>query len=1067
MDTDRDPDVDDDPDIKRDKDLSLNYKTIGGSIASRVLGRYLECDPLALRVATRFVQTDLDRTGLNDEYVRVVRKDTGETTHVKKDTLKGPEGAKYKVVRDEKEEGGEKGGPSKEDVDEVLEMAERNPKLKGMLDILSDPKHKEHTTLTSLPNMPVNVMIKDVELPEGIHTIGDLQAVVQQAKAKGSKAPRKGPKNLSPKEGPKPKGPPGKGPSTSFPQGMKTPFYFDEDYSYGGPSREEKEALKSWIEEGGHEKPDFKEWADKQKTVSEEDGKLLFPSKGKKVPFENLPSSAQAKLKRQFEKHVKTQRNVDALRELAKDPRTKKILRDLANTESPLRQKIEDEAREERRDLEESDIRKTIPQLAHMKLPDGFSSAQDVIDAAEKGFGLPPEPKRPRANRQEVARSEAALSETFPEDVRERLSEMDLHPHDVSDLISHYRAAMKVKVPDEDISEIAKGLHTFDIHELEPPEQITFNGKKVPFKDLSPEDQSEAFAQYKMRSLAASLASEQRITDSLSKAGLSKGPARLISETLIKSGDKDLDDDKVQKFFSKSLASAMASQPLKEEEVQEILKKVGDNPAAKKLVAAYVQASSYVEARLKFLSGDVSYEDSQITEFDSPSEIARKMQKASEFIKEKTKGLPPEACVVDPAMEFRNRVLDRVTYLDEAKVPFVRGYLQDYEMEEYEEKIKDFKKRESEYSKALKKERTTREKELSKGEEGIYRSPSVPEEGTKEDEKDLESRLSRKGIHRPNKPVQPPAYGHWKHKRKVEDSAKESFNWLKELFGFLKGERTKQASLTMAERVVLRTALPDPNQRRAFLAEIGLTQNPYSSYPPQWMMAASSPKIHTALYWGQKPYEGTAPYQGWSQLQARDFSDQDSTNILKAAREWLKLPVLGREIKGLYPDTQFRAALDLAIRDHENGKYSVGLHPTVYNELLAKLSKQSDPYELVTGKPDSVPTKTAGYGYGVTKSIYTNTTTERSTMSASARIRVFASQVAPQNPELAFDMVNLADEIQKEETVENPEAKQAAIRLAAKTQNKFEALRSLTIRQAAQNPQARSAFLPLLQFLKS
>ena len=93
-------------------------------------------------------------------------------------------------------------------------------------------------------------------------------------------------------------------------------------------------------------------------------------------------------------------------------------------------------------------------------------------------------------------------------------------------------------------------------------------------------------------------------------------------------------------------------------------------------------------------------------------------------------------------------------------------------------------------------------------------------------------------------------------------------------------------------------------------------------------------------------------------------------------------------------------------------------------------------------------------------------------MSASARIRVFASQVASQNPELAFDMVKLADEVQQEEApaekpAESDQAKQAAIHLAAKAHNKFETLRSLTIRQAAQYPQARAAFLPLLQFLKS
>lgn len=247
-------------------------------------------------------------------------------------------------------------------------------------------------------------------------------------------------------------------------------------------------------------------------------------------------------------------------------------------------------------------------------------------------------------------------------------------------------------------------------------------------------------------------------------------------------------------------------------------------------------------------------------------------------------------------------------------------------------------------------------------------------------------------------------------------------------------------------------------------------------------MGQSSPAVRTALYWGQKPYEQTAPYPGWTQLQARDFNDGDFDSILKAAREWMKLPVLGREIKGLYPDTQFRAALDLALRDHENGRYSVGLYPTVYNELLARLSGRPGPYELLTGKPADVPVagvKNAG------KSTYGATTERGSTMKASAYVRSFASRAASATPdaELAFDLMAFADHLAAEEAQagqsqagqqgqqqgqgQAEEQKQAAIRIAATQTNKFNSVKALVVRQATAYPALREVFLPILQALKA
>jgi hypothetical protein len=104
-----------------------------------------------------------------------------------------------------------------------------------------------------------------------------------------------------------------------------------------------------------------------------------------------------------------------------------------------------------------------------------------------------------------------------------------------------------------------------------------------------------------------------------------------------------------------------------------------------------------------------------------------------------------------------------------------------------------------------------------------------------------------------------------------------------------------------------------------------------------------------AVYWGVEPYSrGPESYVGWEQAQARDLNDQDYSRLLTAAQKWLRTPVLSMAIDGIVRDTQLRAALDLAINTEGKGRYSSGLHPTVYNHLLAKLAGISESETLET-----------------------------------------------------------------------------------------------------------------------
>jgi hypothetical protein len=147
--------------------------------------------------------------------------------------------------------------------------------------------------------------------------------------------------------------------------------------------------------------------------------------------------------------------------------------------------------------------------------------------------------------------------------------------------------------------------------------------------------------------------------------------------------------------------------------------------------------------------------------------------------------------------------------------------------------------------------------------------------------------------------------------------------------------------------------------------------------------------MKTGLYHGIEPYSGKnapLPYPGWQPLHARDWSPSDEDLILKEARKVLDLGVPGR-----VPDAAYREALDLALRTTGDGKYSVGLHPALYNELLAKL-------EGVSPKETLLTLRKAG------------------TMSqASVEIRRIASSLIKACPEAAFDLTVLADKLAQDE----------------------------------------------------
>jgi hypothetical protein len=158
-------------------------------------------------------------------------------------------------------------------------------------------------------------------------------------------------------------------------------------------------------------------------------------------------------------------------------------------------------------------------------------------------------------------------------------------------------------------------------------------------------------------------------------------------------------------------------------------------------------------------------------------------------------------------------------------------------------------------------------------------------------------------------------------------------------------------------------------------------------------------------------------------------------NILASARGWLTSPVLASHLEGMAPDARYRAALDLAVRA------SGPVGDDQYSALLATLA--------------------GGQAKGTTTMI-----------KASTKIRQFAARVASEHPELAFDLMALAEEQQAEEKqageqsdqgqqqADQGQQKQASVDL-------YTALRSAVVKTASDNPSLRPGLMPVLRLIKA
>lgn len=706
------------------------------------------------------------------------------------------------------------------------------------------------------------------------------------------------------------------------------------------------------------------------------------------------------------------------------------------------------------------------------KTPEGESTKPEepkvdepsTPEAKQPKKAQPPKPpqRRPFSERERLD-ARAQLIEEFSYDAAKQLLQLNLHPDDVKELVTTQRLMRTHSIKSvSDALELVGGQYQTDPSKIPPP-KLGGNsaGVEVPLSDLTPDEQLQATQKHRMRVLAVNLTARQAVMDRLErKTGAPEELLGTLADFTLNRPTGESDAQRVERarkdaqdLFAKTVAKGQLEDQVdnsrflddddeltpdpsevpvaKEmaptrEHLTKILREFSADPATQQVAVGYLQAADYLDVRKNFLSSEAP-EDQRISERQSPREIWRRLQRALKVLDARDRSYPSELkWLNDPSEGFRRRILDKVRTLAPEKYNDLVELNQEYSIKEYERKSKEW-------------ERTFEKNEH-------YRQSGQP---------------------LPPKPV-PPAGSEAKGAgtRELKKQRNQLLEGIRRQMGLNPDEGTP-AEVT-----------------RQVLAAIVVSRHCGDSSYPSRLAMASTPK--KAVYHGLQPYADTAPYVKWQQIHQCELGEADHNALLKSAREWLRAPVLSENVEGIVKDTQLRAALDLAIRDHANGVYSVGLPPPVYNMLLARLAgvSQSEPLLTVEASSKQACGACACGGETPNDSLYAPTGGEPP-MKASAQIRSLAARYASVQPELAFDLIDLAVKIAEDEQqqAEAPteESKQAGLPPEFLEQQKskkddgedegqqkqaYQTLRSHVIHIAHANPHLREAYLPLLQAIK-
>lgn len=513
---------------------------------------------------------------------------------------------------------------------------------------------------------------------------------------------------------------------------------------------------------------------------------------------------------------------------------------------------------------------------------------------------LPPAPGTPtrKVTKQERDRASNLISNYLPPDAAAKILAMNppIHPDEVNDLIRDFNTAKEIDVSDKDLPQFAEKAAKFF---ASTPSEVKTTPKTspVPFEKLPEDLQVKLMRKHQIKTVAMSMAASHAISSNLERnTGAPKELAETLGKFMLGTASKTPEErmsqatKEAEELFSKKVDLASYEfHPVSKTAIRKILSSSKD-PAFRALAVGYFQAQDYQDARKLFLDPD---SPSHISEHQSPKEIARGLAKASDFLQRKSDNYPEDVRGQNVELRFRSRIMKQLSKLRPDSAKEVGHLLDEQDNKRYDQQLKSYWKDTQKYEKALKKVQDQWEREQTEGNQ----PKDTPEE-----------RLYAAGIDRPREPQKPP---HYDLTRKTPDEQKQS------------AESAWGDFESRAARIAARY------QRSAF-----------STYRDTFAMGNRK-----AVYWGVDPTRGSEKYPGWEQPQARDLGDSDMSSLLKSARKWLGTPVLASNIDGIVRDTQLRAALDLAIRSEG---YESALHPSLYNDLLARLAGVPEDETLLT-----------------------------------------------------------------------------------------------------------------------
>ncbi len=703
--------------------------------------------------------------------------------------------------------------------------------------------------------------------------------------------------------------------------------------------------------------------------------------------------------------------------------------------------------------------------------------AEDVTEEAT--LEVPP-PQRPPVSRAQREAAIRKILDVFPKESRAALIQANLHPDDVDDLVRYYEAV--ASKPEKDITAFAERVGKFyetDPSKVPHPEMTqTKKGDFVPFAALSPQDQAEVYRAHQIKTVAISLAAKKNIQDSLSKT-LPKGTDPMVAVGLTQvllnppgEARAAVSQQAADMVFDRATSQAGVHVPPKA--AKKLMEALSGNPDAQRIVVAYLQGNDLNTARNLFIAkgptgwgafkkglgtavsmaatpakvlwsllkddddDDNDREEKEavvddfrdISEWSSPKDIGKGIQSARNFMKIRARNYPPElASERDPGDTFKRMVLHRIETLAPQKAAPTKLYLEQQEIADYDREQADYEQKLAEWEIEVEHQLDSGP-EPTKPDRAKYSTPEEWQEAVRAYNGLLEDRQAalwtvEQENPKPTPPVKPAHYDRVKNPKATRDLRK-----------WLLAEQFAQYGEKTAARVAARFVI--------------------SSYPTPSSMAPVSEKA--AVYNGVPPTEYPG-YNGWQQPAQRDFGETDWEMILGAAKDWLQTPVLKRPLPGTVRDTQLRAALDLAIY---SGPYNGAIQPNIYNMLLARLAGADENTTLLTQRQATNNSPLGDQG-----------SQKVANMKASNEIRKLAAKYAAENAPLAYDLMDLATKIaQDEEQDEDQGQKQAQDQgqdqdQGEKQAKKYASLRAAVISAAQKNPEARAAFMPVLQAVKS